>query len=158
MQITQAPRSAERIPWFQNLPIALRLSIALGLLLALLGLVIALALRQSEWVAASSRQLAESGLRQVTLARKAQVEALLGAGHLHTLFLLERQEQRIPIYTLIDRCTAARNAALDALTTGAHDAEAAKTMAASRSLASTSSTRFRRRSTPSSWVCRLHAR
>ena len=52
-----------------------------------------------------------------------------GAGHLRTLFLLERQEQRIPIYALIDRCTAARNAALDALAACAHDADARKTIA-----------------------------
>ncbi|HEV8690279.1 MAG TPA: EAL domain-containing protein [Ideonella sp.] len=126
--MTHAPTTA-RPSWAQNLPIALRLSLALGLLLALLGGVIVLALRQSEWVGASSRQLAESGLRQVTLARQAQTEALLGAGHLHTLFLLDRQEQRIPIYTLIDRCTAVRNAALDALAAGVRDAEARKTMA-----------------------------
>jgi len=72
----------------QNMPIALRLGFALGLLLALLGGVIAFSLSQSEWVANTSRQLAEVGLHQVTLARKAQTEALLGAGYLHYFFCL----------------------------------------------------------------------
>ena len=129
MQITHDSTSDQRVPWAQNLPIALRLGLALGLLLALLAGVIALALRQSEWVGMSSRQLAESGLRQVTLARKAQTEALLGAGYLHSLFLLDRQEQRIPIYALIDRCTAGRNAAMDALAAAARDSDAARMMA-----------------------------
>jgi diguanylate cyclase (GGDEF)-like protein len=127
--MTQAATSTRRIPWAQNVPIALRLGLALGLLLALLGGVIALALRQSEWIGMSSRQLAESGLRQVTLARKAQAEALIGAEFLHSLLLLDRQEQRIPVYALIDRSTAARNTAMDALAAAAQDPEAAQTMA-----------------------------
>jgi len=127
--MTHIPESGERASWAQNLPIALRLGLALGLLLVLLGGVIALALRQSEWVGTSSRQLAEVGLQQVTLARKAQTEALLGAGYLHTLFLLDRQEQRIPVYKLMDGCTAARNKAMDALAAGALDPEAARIMA-----------------------------
>jgi diguanylate cyclase (GGDEF)-like protein len=127
--MTHAATSARRVPWAQNVPIALRLGLALSLLLALLGGVIVLALRQSEWVGASSRRLAESGLRQVTLAHKAQAEALLGAELLHSLLLLDRQEQRIPVYALMDRSTAARNAAMDALTAAAQDPEAAKTMA-----------------------------
>ncbi|HYB51789.1 MAG TPA: EAL domain-containing protein [Burkholderiaceae bacterium] len=113
----------------QNLPIALRLGLALGLLLALLGGVIVFSWRQSEWVGNTSRQLAEVGLHQVTLVRKAQTEALLGAGYLHTLFLLDRQEQRVPVYFLMDQCTAARNEALDALAAGALDPEAAQRMA-----------------------------
>jgi diguanylate cyclase (GGDEF)-like protein len=127
--MTAVVATGPRSPWVQNLPIALRLSLAIGLLLGLLALVIVLALRQSGWVAASSRQLAESGLRQVTLARHAQTEALAGASHLHTLFLLDRQAQRIPVYALIDRSKAALDSALDALSGGARDAEGAKTMA-----------------------------
>ncbi len=129
MQMPPESKSPVAVPWAQNLPIALRLGIALGLLLALLGGVIAFSLGQSKWVANTSRQLAEVGLHQVTLARKAQTEALLGAGYLHSLFLLERQDQRIPVYTLMDQCTAARNEALDALAAGALDPEAAQKMA-----------------------------
>jgi len=124
----QQSNSPETVAWAQNFPIALRLGLALGLLLALLGGVIVFSLRQSEWVGNTSRQLAEVGLHQVTLARKAQTEALLGAGYLHSLFLLDRQDQRIPVYTLMDQCTAARNEALDALAAGALDPEASQKM------------------------------
>lgn len=127
--MSQEPKSPEPVPWTQNLPIALRLGLALGLLLALLGGVIAFSLRQSEWVGDTSRQLAEVGLHQVTLARKAQTEALLGAGYLHSLFLLQQQEQRIPVYASMDRSTAARNEAMDALAAGALDPQAAQRMA-----------------------------
>jgi len=129
MQMPHESKSPATVPWTQNLPIALRLGLALGLLLALLGGVIAFSLRQSEWVANTSRQLAEVGLHQVTLARKAQTEALLGAAYLHSLFLLDRQDQRVPVYALMDQCTAARNEALDALAAGALDSEATQKMA-----------------------------
>ena len=122
---TPTPTAAARVPWAQNLPIALRLGLAMGLLLALLGGVVAMALQQSEWVGGSSRQLAESGLRLVTLARKAQTEALLGAVHLDSLFLLTDKAQRVPVYALIDRAAAARNAAMDELAAAARDPEAA---------------------------------
>jgi hypothetical protein len=113
-----------RASWLQNLPIALRLGVAFGLLLAFLCGVIAFSLRQSESVATTSHEMAKAGLEQVTLARKAQTESLLAAGYLHSLFLLDEQKQRIPVYALMDQASAARDSALDVLLAGAHDAAA----------------------------------
>ena len=71
----------------RSAPIAVRLALAFGLLLALLAGVVALALKQAELVGESSRVVAESSLRQVLLARQAEKAAQAGAQHLHTLFL-----------------------------------------------------------------------
>jgi diguanylate cyclase (GGDEF)-like protein len=120
--------SLARAPWVQNLPIAMRLGMAFGLLLAFLCGVIAFSLHQSASVAATSHEMARAGLAQVTLAHRAQAESQLAAGYLHSLFLLDEQKQRIPVYALMDRATAARNAALDALVAGSNDAGAAPLM------------------------------
>jgi diguanylate cyclase (GGDEF)-like protein len=123
MQVSTA--ESTKAPWVQNFPISLRLGLAFGLLLAFLCGIIFLSLRQSELVAVTSHQMAEAGLREVTLARKAQTESLLGAGYLHSLFLLDEQKQRIPVYGQMDRATADRNAALDELLANSSDQAAA---------------------------------
>ena len=94
------------------------------LLLTILGSVIGFSLHQSQLVGNASHQLAEAGLKEVTLARTAQTQALLAAGYLHSLFLLDHQADRVPIYTAMDACTAARNAAMNALLTQTRDPEA----------------------------------
>ncbi|MBI3369095.1 MAG: EAL domain-containing protein [Burkholderiales bacterium] len=106
---------AARASWLDRMPIALRLAAAFALLLALLGGVVLLALDQADTVGRASRELAETGIRQVTLARRAQHEAAKGAGHLYSLFLLRDRAARVPVYATIDQSTRDRNAALTEL-------------------------------------------
>ena len=104
-------------------PIALRLALAFGLLLALLAGVVALVLRQAELVGEASRVVAETSLRQVLLARQAEKAAQAGAQHLHTLFLLDKRDDRVPVYALIDTEFADQKAALSQLLADAHAVE-----------------------------------
>ena len=96
-------------------PIALRLALAFGLLLALLGSVVAVALKQVELIGESSRQIAESGVKQMMRARQAEEAAHQGAQSLLTLFLVERREDRLALYAAIDAATRAQDQALAAL-------------------------------------------
>jgi diguanylate cyclase (GGDEF)-like protein len=107
----------------RSAPIAVRLALAFGLLLALLAGVVALVLKQAELVGESSRVVAESSLRQVLLARQAEKAAQAGAQHLHTLFLLEQRSDRVPVYALIDTEFAEQKAALSQLLADAHAVE-----------------------------------
>jgi len=104
-------------------PIAVRLALAFGLLLALLAGVVALALKQAELVGESSRGVAETSLRQVLLARQAEKAAQAGAQHLHTLFLLDARPDRVPVYKLIDIAFAEQKATLSQLLADAHAVE-----------------------------------
>jgi diguanylate cyclase (GGDEF)-like protein len=99
----------------RHAPIAVRLTVAFGLLLALLGGVVALALGHAERIGESSREVAESSLKQVLLARRAEKAAQSGAQQLHSLFLLSRRDDRIPVYRRIDEAAADEKAALGAL-------------------------------------------
>jgi diguanylate cyclase (GGDEF)-like protein len=108
-----------------QLPIAYRLGAAFLLLLGLLGAIIGLGLNQIELIGKSGRQIAQSSLRQVLLARRAQQAAQAGAEHLYSLFLLDERAQRVPVYASIDADVAARNAALTQLLTRAHGAAGA---------------------------------
>jgi diguanylate cyclase (GGDEF)-like protein len=107
----------------RSAPIAVRLALAFGLLLALLAGVVALALKQAELVGESSRVVAESSLRQVLLARQAEKAAQAGAQHLHTLFLLDARSDRVPVYALIDTEFAEQKSALSQLLADAHAVE-----------------------------------
>ena len=107
----------------RSAPIAVRLALAFGLLLALLAGVVALALKQAELVGESSRVVAETSLRQVMLARQAEKAAQSGAQHLHTLFLLEQRADRVPVYALIDTEFAEQKTALSQLLADAHAVE-----------------------------------
>jgi diguanylate cyclase (GGDEF)-like protein len=119
----------------QSVSIAVRLSLAFGLLLALLAGVVALTLKQAERVGESSRVVAESSLRQVLLARRAEQAAQAGAQHLHTLFLLDSRHDRVPVYAMIDVDFAAQKTALSQLLADAHavgDAAIARRLATAR--------------------------
>jgi diguanylate cyclase (GGDEF)-like protein len=107
----------------RSAPIAVRLALAFGLLLALLAGVVALALKQAELVGESSRIVAESSLRQVLLARQAEKAAQAGARHLHTLFLLDTRAARVPVYRLIDKEFAEQRIALSQLLADARAVE-----------------------------------
>ena len=107
----------------RSAPIAVRLALAFGLLLALLAGVVALVLKQAELVGEASRVVAETSLRQVLLARQAEKAAQVGAQHLHTLFLLEARADRVPVYALIDTEFAEQKAALSQLLADAHAVE-----------------------------------
>src|SRR6201994_2895715 len=107
----------------RSAPIAVRLTLAFGVLLALLAGVVALVLRQAELVGESSRVVAESSLHQVLLARQAEKAAQAGAQHLHTLFLLDKRDERVPVYALIDTEFAEQKAALSQLLADAHAVE-----------------------------------
>ena len=107
----------------RSAPIAVRLALAFGLLLALLAGVVALVLKQAELVGESSRVVAESSLRQVLLARQAEKAAQAGAQHLHTLFLLEARSDRVPVYKQIDTEFAEQKTALSQLLADAHAVE-----------------------------------
>jgi diguanylate cyclase (GGDEF)-like protein len=107
----------------RSAPIAVRLALAFGLLLALLAGVAALALKQLERVGESSRVVAESSLHQVLVARQAEKAAQSGAQQLHALFLLDSREQRVPVYKLIDTEFAEQKTALSQLLADAHAVE-----------------------------------
>jgi diguanylate cyclase (GGDEF)-like protein len=107
----------------RSVPIAVRLTLAFAMLLALLAGVVALALRQLDRVGESSRIVAESSLRQVLLARQAEKAAQTGAQHLHTLFLLDKRADRVPVYTMIDTEFSEQKAALSQLLSDAHALE-----------------------------------
>jgi diguanylate cyclase (GGDEF)-like protein len=108
-QISAVARVARRAP------IAVRLTVAFGLLLAVLGGVVALALGHAERIGDSSREVAESSLRQVLLARRAERAAQAGAQALHALFLLDRRDDRVAVYRQIDEAAVEERAALAAL-------------------------------------------
>jgi diguanylate cyclase (GGDEF)-like protein len=107
----------------RSAPIAVRLALAFGLLLALLAGVVALALSQAERVGESSRLVAETSLHQVLLARQAEKAAQAGAQQLHTLFLLKTRQERVPVYALIDARFGEQKAALSQLLADAHAVE-----------------------------------
>ncbi len=96
-------------------PIAVRLMVAFGLLLALLGGVVALALGQAERAGETSRDVAASSLREVLLARQAEKAAQAGAQNLHALFLLDKRADRVDVYRHIDEAAREQKAALGAL-------------------------------------------
>jgi len=99
----------------RSAPIAVRLALAFGLLLALLAGVVAVALKQAELVGESRRMVAESSLRQVLLAQQAEKAAQAAARHLHLLFLLDKRAERVPVYRLIDKEFAEQRSALSQL-------------------------------------------
>ncbi len=98
-----------------NTRIATRLSLAFGAVLATMGFMILFSLGQIENTTGSSQRLATASLNTVTLARDAQAAAQAGAVHLHELFMLPAQSQRIPVYTTIDAQARKREAAISAL-------------------------------------------
>jgi diguanylate cyclase (GGDEF)-like protein len=116
-----APSAAR--PLSRNVPIAARLALAFALLLALLGGVVGLALRQLDRVGESSRHVAESSLRQVLLARQAERAAETGAQALHSLFLLDKRDERVPVYATLDMAASEQKTALATLLSDAHDVE-----------------------------------
>ncbi|HEX7638681.1 MAG TPA: EAL domain-containing protein [Burkholderiaceae bacterium] len=107
----------------RSVPIAMRLALAFGLLLALLAGGVALALRQAEQVGESSRLVAETSLHEVLLARQAEKAAQAGAQQLHTLFLLDSRADRVPVYTMIDTEFTEQKNALSQLLADAHAVE-----------------------------------
>ena len=96
-------------------PIVVRLTLAFGVLLALLAGVVAVALSEVEQVGESTHLIAESSLHQVLLARRAENAAQTGARALHALFLAEDRAHRVPLYAMIDVARADERAALAAL-------------------------------------------
>ena len=110
-------------PFVRNAPIAARLALAFGLLLAVLAGVVGLALKQLDRVGESSRRVAESSLRQVLLARQAERAAETGAQALHSLFLLDNRAERVPVYATLDAAAAEQKNALATLLSDAHDVE-----------------------------------
>ncbi|MGN6529671.1 MAG: putative bifunctional diguanylate cyclase/phosphodiesterase [Burkholderiaceae bacterium] len=103
--------------------IAVRLALAFAMLLALLAGVVALALKQLDRVGESGRIVAESSLRQVLLARQAEKAAQAGAQQLHTLFLLDTRQDRVPVYAMIDTEFGEQKIALSQLLADAHAVE-----------------------------------
>lgn len=101
--------------FLSNTRIATRLSLAFGAVLATMGFMILFSLDQIENTTGSSQRLATASLNMVTLARDAQAAAQAGAVHLHELFILPAQAQRIPVYPLIDAQARKREAAIAAL-------------------------------------------
>jgi diguanylate cyclase (GGDEF)-like protein len=110
-------------PLARNAPIAVRLALGFALLLALLAGVVALALTQIDRVGESSRLVAETSLRQVLLARQAERAAETGAQALHSLFLLDTRDERVPVYATLDMAAAEQKTALASLLSDAHDVE-----------------------------------
>jgi diguanylate cyclase (GGDEF)-like protein len=107
----------------RSAPIAVRLALAFAMLLALLAGVVALALKQLDRVGESGRIVAESSLRQVLLARQAEKAAQAGAQQLHTLFLLDTRQDRVPVYAMIDTEFGEQKIALSQLLADAHAVE-----------------------------------
>ncbi len=101
--------------FLSNIRIVVRLSMAFGAVLAMMGAIIVFSLGQIEQIATSSREIAANSLKTVLLARDAQAAAQAGAIHLHELFMLPDKAHRIPVYTAIDKTTARREAAISAL-------------------------------------------
>jgi diguanylate cyclase (GGDEF)-like protein len=106
---------------FRDTNIAIKLGGAFGLVLLLLAAVIVLTLVELQRLRHSSEALVEGGLRKAAIAHTAQNAAQAGAARLHSLFLLDERDARVPVYAAIDRNTATRDQAISALASATDD-------------------------------------
>lgn len=108
---------------FRKAGIGIKLTGAFAAVLTLLAIVIGFAVLQIERLETSNTMLVNEGMRKATLARAAQNSAQAEAARLHSLFLLDAQANRIPVYADIDRRNAELNDALGMLDKAASDDE-----------------------------------
>ncbi len=100
---------------FGRLRIGLKLGLAFAVVLLLLTGVIAFGLVQVQRLEESSDKLAAGTLRRAILAHNAQNAAQAQAARLNSLFLLDKQIARIPVYVEIDRQNKILTSALEQL-------------------------------------------
>jgi len=115
-----------RLPSFlmvARLPLAARLWLAFGLVLGLLGGVVAVALVQVQRLGESSRALAGDALHQVQLARQAEDATHQGAQALLTLFLAPGADERVALNATVNAADKAQRFALSALLEDARNDE-----------------------------------
>jgi diguanylate cyclase (GGDEF)-like protein len=114
--MSRIPLFASRVVFrIRRVPIAARLVAAFALVLLLLGLMLAQALRHTATMNEAVQRITQATLNQVMLAHGTQNAAQVGVGQLYSLFLLDRREQRIPVYAQIDRSARDQQEAFDAL-------------------------------------------
>ena len=109
------PFIANVVRQIRRVPIAARLVAAFGLVLLLLGLMLAQALGHTATMNEAVHRITQGTLNQVMLAHRAQTAAQVGVEQLYSLFVLDRREQRIAVYAQIDQAARDQQEAFDAL-------------------------------------------
>ncbi|ACB33375.1 diguanylate cyclase/phosphodiesterase [Leptothrix cholodnii SP-6] len=99
----------------RRVPIAARLVAAFGLVLLLLGLMLAQALGHTATMNDAVHRITQGTLNQVMLAHRTQTAAHVGVEQLYSLFVLDQRELRVPVYAQIDQAARDQQEAFDAL-------------------------------------------